>query len=129
MADNELLNGITPQLRTRTQMRKTELQQPQGWQGLDPMGLRTTDPVRTFETPSVYFPADINVPSGFAGRIPLPPRCNQIAFISVVPNVFASFNGGGGRTIKDGFAMSGEFQSLDVSVDAAGSCIIQLSCY
>lgn len=123
------LNGIATRLRPRTVMRRDELAQPIGWQGLDPTAMRTTDPVRTFETPFVFFPAEIPVPAGFTGRIPLPPRCAQIAFISVVPNVAASFNGGGGRTIKDGFVMNGDFQSLDVVTDPGGSCIIQLACY
>jgi hypothetical protein len=90
---------------------------------------RTVNPVKTFETPIVYFPADIVVIASSNLEIPLPPRCVQIAFISVTPNLVASFNGGGSRTIKDGFVMNGAFQSLQVATDVGGTCIIQLGCY
>ena len=117
------------QLRPRTIMRDTEVGQPAGWQGLDPMQQRTVDPVRTFETPLIYFPADIVIPANFNGSVPLPQRCCQIAFINLTANVWASFNSGGGRTMKDGFVMNGEFKTLDVATDALGGCLIQLGCY
>lgn len=110
-------------------MKRGELNQPLGWQGLDPIAQRTTDPVRTFETPFVYFPADINIGVSTSIDIPLPPRCAQIAFINVTPNIVASINGGGARTIKDGFVYNGEFHSLQVATDAGGTCTIQLACY
>lgn len=116
-------------LRPRTLQSDNELTQPGSWQGVDPMANRVLNPVRTFETPLVYFPAEIQVGSSQTLNIPLPPRCAQIAFISVVPGLVASFNGGGTRTIKDGFVMNGEFTDLQVATDAAGSCLIQLGCY
>lgn len=127
MADE--LNGISPALRPRTRMVRNELQQPIGWQGLDPMAARTVDPLRTFETPYVFFPAEIVIGINFTGSIPLPVRCGQIAFINVVPGVMASINGGGGRTIKDGFVYNGDFRSLDIQTDGTGGCTIQLACY
>lgn len=123
------MDGRNRILRPRTQLDQGPVSQPQGWQGFDPMAARTLDPVRTFETPLVYFPADINIPVLTNVSIQLPPRCSQIAFINLVPNVMASFNNGGFRTIKDGFVMNGEFTSLQVQTDAAGLCTIQLGCY
>ena len=61
--------------------------------------------------------------------IPLPPRCYQIAFINLTANVWASFNQGGARIVKDGFVYNGEFQTLDMVSDATGNCIIQLAAY
>jgi len=118
-------------LQPRTRMRRGEqLSQPMSYQGQDPMANRTIDPTRTFEVPFVYFPQEILIPPGVSGlSIPLPPRCAQIAFISLVPDVFASFNGGGGRTMKDGFVMNGEFTTLDISTGPAGTCLLQLACY
>jgi hypothetical protein len=123
------MDGRNRALRPRTRMAEGPVSQPQGWSGIDQMAQRTLDPVRTFEVPFVYFPADILVPASTTINIPLPPRCAQIAFINVVPNVVASLNSGGARTIKDGFVYNGEFTSLQVATDAAGSCTIQLACY
>lgn len=116
-------------LRPKTRQGDNELVQPASWQGQDSMANRVLNPVRTFETPLVFFPADIVIGASTVVNIPLPPRCCQIAFISLIPNVVASFNSGGGRTIKDGFVMNGEFTDLQVATDAGGSCIIQLGCY
>lgn len=118
-----------PVQRPRTRMDQDDQRQPIGRSGLDPLQQQPMDPLRTFETPIVSFPADIAIPNNFNGPIQLPQRCVQIAFISLIPNVVASFNGGGSRTIKDGFVMNGLFNSLDVATDAGGSCIIQLGCY
>ena len=126
MADQDNRQG--PQ-RPRTKQDDKRFSQPVGWAGLDPIGKRTMDPVRTFETPLVFFPGDILVPANTTISIPLPQRCFQIAFINLIPGVFASFNGGGARTIKDGFVMNGEFSTLDVATDALGSVIIQLAAY
>jgi len=87
------------------------------------------DPVRTFETPLVYFPAEITIPANTQQLIQVPPRCVQIAFISLIPNVYASINGGGGRTIKDGYIYNGEFNSLEIVTDATGTVVIQFGCY
>jgi hypothetical protein len=110
-------------------MNDNALEQPIGRSGLDPLQQQPIDPIRTFETPYVYFPAEIVVPINSVMQIPLPPRCGQIAFINLVPNVVASFNGGGGRTIKDGFVMNGVFNSLQVATDGTGTCTIQLACF
>ena len=123
------MDGRSRVLRPRTRQADNELLQPVGTSGYDPIASRTLDPVRTFETPLVYFPQEIVVGSGVVLDIPLPARCAQIAFISVIPNVQASINQGGPRTIKDGFVYNGEFTSLTVATDGAGSCIIQLACY
>jgi hypothetical protein len=87
------------------------------------------DPLRTFETPIVFWGPDIVVPSNTTMSIPIPDRCCQIAFISLVPGVFASINGGGGRTIKDGFIFNGDIQSLEVATDAGGSVIVQCAAW
>lgn len=123
------MDGRQRVLRPRTRVTGEELDQPMSWQGLDTIAQRAVDPVRTFETPLVYFPAEILIPVGQVLTIPLPPRCAQIAFISLVPNVTASINGGGPRTVKDGFIYNGEFQSLQVATDATGTVLIQLGCY
>jgi len=122
-----MVDGRHPALRPRTRQDEKQLTQPIGWIGQD-MG-RKMDPVRTFETPMVYFPAEITVGANTQQLIPVPPRCVQIAFISLVPNVFASINGGGGRTIKDGFVYNGEFNSLEIVTDATGTVLIQFGCY
>lgn len=121
------MDGRTPVLRPRTRQDEGGLVQPVGWIGNDMA--RKMDPVRTFETPLVYFPAEIPIGSSAQQLIPVPPRCAQIAFISVIPGLFASINGGGSRTIKDGFVLNGEFSSLEVVTDATGSCLIQFACY
>ena len=108
-------------------MTEDPMQQPASWLGND-MG-RIQDPVRTFETPIVFFPAEILVAASTQQLITVPPRCVQIAFIDLVPNVVASINGGGGRTIKDGFVYNGQFQSLEIATDATGTVKIQFGCY
>lgn len=122
-----MVDGRHPALRPRTRPDEKQMTQPVGWIGQE-RG-RTMDPVRTFETPMVYFPAEITVGANSQLLIPVPPRCVQIAFISLVPNVFASINGGGGRTIKDGFVYNGEFSSLEIVTDATGTVLIQFGCY
>lgn len=116
-------------LRPRTKMDNQQVDQPWGWSGIDPIAQRTMDPVRTFETPMVYFPAEIVIGASQTVDIPLPQRCCQIAFINLLPNVQASINGGGPRTIKDGFVYNGEFTMLQVSTDAGGAVTIQLAAY
>lgn len=122
-----MVDGRYPRLRPRTQQDEKSLTQPVGWIGQD-MG-RKMDPVRTFETPMVYFPAEIIIPANTQQLVTVPPRCVQIAFINLVPNVFASINGGGGRTIKDGYIYNGEFNSLEIVTDVAGTVTIQFGCY
>lgn len=116
-------------LRPRTMQGNNELVQPVGWPGRDPLEQRRTDPMRTFETPFIGFPADINIGINTTISIPLPPQCGQIAFLNVVPGVNASLNGGGGRTVKDGFIYTGDFSTLEVQTDATGTCTIQLATY
>ena len=116
-------------LRPRTMQGNNELVQPVGWPGRDPLEQRRTDPTRTFETPFINFPAEINIPAATQISIPLPQQCGQIAFINVLPGVIASINGGGGRTIKDGYIYNGDFQTLEIVTDATGSCSVQLACY
>jgi hypothetical protein len=99
------------------------------WQGYDQTAQRQQVPTRTFEVPLRIFPEEITIPANTRQSIPLPQTCAQIAFINVVPGVWASFNGGGARTIKDGFVYNGEFQSLEVLTDATGSATIQLGAY
>lgn len=123
------MDGRYSRLRPRTRQGENELNQPLSWQGTDPMAARTTTPVRTFETPLITFPAEITVPINSNRTIPLPKNCAQIAFIGVKPGCFASINGGGARTIKDGFIYSGEFYSLQVATDATGTATIQLAAY
>ncbi len=122
-----MVDGRYPRLRPRTQQDEKSLTQPVGWIGQD-MG-RKMDPVRTFETPIVNFPAEIVVGVGTQQLITVPPRCVQIAFIDLVPNVYASINGGGGRRVKDGFVYNGEFNSLEIATDATGTVVIQFGCY
>jgi len=124
-----MVDNRYPVLQPRTKQSNDALNQPIGWTGLDPIGNRTIDPVRTFETPLVFFPQDIVLPVNTIISIPLPPRCYQIAFISLVANVWASFNQGGARIVKDGFVYNGEFQTLDLVSDATGTCVIQLAAY
>lgn len=116
-------------LRPKTRTEIEPSRQAQGWPGNDPLENRPLNPARTFETPLQSFPADIVIGPLTQQIINLPERCAQIAFISVIPGLQASINGGGGRTIKDGFVYNGEFRSLEVLTDATGSCIIQLGCY
>jgi hypothetical protein len=116
-------------LRPRTRQDEDTHDQPIGWSGVDPIALRTQDPIRTFETPLVFFPQDIVIPVSSQISVPLPQRCYQIAFINLTPGVWASFNQGGARTIKDGFIYNGEFSTLDITTDAAGTCTLQLACY
>ena len=123
------MDGRPRQLRPRTRQADNELVQPIGWPGYDQIAQRTTNPVRTFETPFLFFPADISIPSNTRQTIQLPPNCAQIAFIDVVPGVWASINGGGSRLIKDGFVYNGEFSSLEVLTDATGLVTIQLAAY
>jgi hypothetical protein len=118
-----------PIKRPFTKMDSNPLDQPMGRSGIDPMQQQPLDPVRTLETPLTIFPPDIIVGINSNLSIPLPRNCSQIAFISVTPGLAASFNGYGGRTIKDGFVMNGAFQSLQVATDATGTCIIQLAGY
>jgi hypothetical protein len=121
------MDGRNKALRPRTINRLDRVDQPMGWPGINQLEQRQDAPIRTFETPLINFPADILIPSGFNGAVPLPPNCAQIAFLDVVPGVAASINAGGGRTIKDGFIYNGSFQSLSVATDALGSCTIQLA--
>lgn len=124
------MDGRYKVLRPRTRQSENDLNQSIGYLGgVTAIEQRVMDPVRTFETPLVGFPADVVVPSATVMDIPLPRNCAQIAFISVIPGVVASFNGGGARTIKDGFVYNGLFQSLQVSTDALGTCIIQLGAF
>lgn len=117
------------QLRPRTRQSENELDQPLSWQGNDPIARRTTDPVRTFETPLISFPAEITIPINSNIQVQLPKNCAQIAFIGVTAGCWASINGGGSRTIKDGFIYSGEFFSLQVVTDATGTATLQLAAY
>lgn len=116
-------------LRPRTRQGSNELEQPVGWSGRDALEQRSQTPLRTFETPFIGFPADINIGTNTTISIPLPPQCGQIAFINVIPGVIASINGGGGRTIKDGFVYTGDFTNLDIQTDATGSVTLQLATY
>lgn len=117
------------QMRRRMVPRDAEnLTQPIGYLGRDESE-RKGPAIPTFETPLVTFPADIVIPGSFSGSVELPANCAQIAFISVIPNVVASLNGGGSRTIKDGFVYNGLFRSLQVATDAGGSCIIQVAAF
>jgi hypothetical protein len=109
-------------LRPQTRQELADLRIPLGWRG---ESTERRDPVRTFETPLVMFPAEILIGNNFEGQVTLPANCAQIVFLDVIPGVAASLNGGGGRTIKDGFAYNGLFQSLYVVTDATGQCTIQ----
>lgn len=121
------MDGRNTYLRPRT-TKETKLgRQPEGWPGIDQFQQQPFNPLRTFETPLVFFPGDILVPALTIASIPLPERCAQIAFIDLIPGVQANINGGGYRTIKDGFVYNGAFQSLEVQTDAVGSVRIQLA--
>lgn len=115
--------------RPLTRMGTGEVSQPVGPLGQPATYPNPTDPVRTLEVMFNQFPGDIAIGSNFAGMVTLPRNCGQIAFISVVPGVWGSFNGGGLRTVKDGFVLSGLFSSLYVQTDATGGCLIQLASF
>lgn len=124
------MDGRNTRLRPRTVNRIDHPSgMPEGWAGVDVTQQRQMDPQRTFETPLVFFGPDILIPPNTTMTVPLPDRCAQIAFINLVPGVFASINGGGGRTIKDGFVFNGDFHSLEVATDAAGSVTIQTAAW
>lgn len=123
------MDGRYKALRPRTRGMISSIAQPEGWSGVDQTEQRTSTPTRTFETPLVYFPAEILVGPGETIDIPVPQRCAQVAFIDLVPNVAASINGGGARTIKDGFIYNGDISSLRVATDAAGTVKIQFACW
>lgn len=123
------MDGRNAIRRPRTVQSTEPFTQAQGYPGMDPVSKRTMDPVRTFETPLTYFPADIAIPALTQITIPLPPRCFQVAFIDVLAGCWASFNGGGSRKIKDGFVYNGDISSLEVLTDATGAATIQLACY
>ena len=55
-----MVDNRYPVLQPRTKQSPDNLNQPIGWTGLDPIGNRTIDPVRTFETPLVFFPQDMS---------------------------------------------------------------------
>ena len=121
------MDGRNPWLRPRTTKTLEPSGAPEGWPGLDPLEQRNPNPMRTFETPLVWFPGDIAIPASTTASISLPQRCSQIAFLDVVPGVWANINGGGYRKIKDGFVYNGDFSSLEVQTDGAGSCTVQLA--
>lgn len=123
------MDGRYKALRPRTKNSLQRISQPEGWSGIDQTQQRQQDPLRTFETPLVYFPADILVGASQTLDIPVPQRCAQVAFVDVTPNVAASINGGGARVIKDGFIYNGDISSLSVATDGAGSCRIQLAAW
>lgn len=115
--------------RPLTRMGTGEVSQPVGTLGQPATYPNPIDPVRTLEVMFNQFPGDIAVPSNFSGMIALPRNCGQIAFIDVIPGLWASFNGGGLRKQKDGFVLGGLFSSLYVQTDATGSCTIQLAAF
>lgn len=122
-----MADGRFRQLRPRTKGNDDTLHQPQGQPGREPPS--STAPVVTFETQLSSFPAEITVGASAQVNIPIPPRCAQVAFISVTPGTWASINGGGTRTIKDGFIYNGKILSLDIVTDGTGGCIVQLAAY
>jgi hypothetical protein len=86
--------------------------------------------VLTYEKPITEFFADILIPvaSSVALRAgnELPRNCVGMRFVALIPNVTASINGGGPRTILNGDVLSGcEINSIVVTTDAAGTCIVQ----
>lgn len=123
------MDGRNEARRPRTRQGQNELNQPVSWQGKDPIELRNVEPQRTFEVPLRTFPAEINIPINTFQNVQLPQNCAQIAFINVVAGVVVSINGGGQRTIKDGFIYNGEFSTLEVLTDATGTVTIQLAAW
>lgn len=123
------MDGRSRRLQPRTRQGTNELEQPQSWQGRDPIESRSKIPQSTFEVPFRYFPAEINIPINTQISIPLPNNCSQIAFINVTPGVIASINGGGTRTIKDGFVYNGEFSTLEILTDGTGTVTVQLAAW
>ena len=115
------------QLQSRAPQDNGKTQRPDGLIGQD-IG-RIQEWTNTFEVPFTWFGPDIVVNVNSTVSIAIPPRCMQVAFISLIPGVAASINGGGGRTIKDGFVFNGKITAVDVATDATGTVIVQLAGY
>lgn len=87
----------------------------------------------TYEKPIREYPGDILIPVNAAGSVTtlrsgvdLPTNCVGLRFLSLLPGVTVSLNGGGLRTVLNGDVFSGcEITSLIVFTDAAGTCIVQ----
>ena len=87
----------------------------------------------TYEKPITEFPGEILIPVNAAGSITnlragneLPTNCVGIRFISLVPGVTISVNGGGSRTVQNGDGFNNcEIQTLMIATDATGTCIVQ----
>jgi hypothetical protein len=87
----------------------------------------------TYEKPITEFTGDIVIPVNAAGSsttlrsgTELPTNCVGVRFISLLPGVFVSMNGGGLRTVLNGDTLTNtEIQSIVILTDATGSCIVQ----
>lgn len=82
----------------------------------------------TYEIPVRTFPPDFVVAVNAAGQqvsVTLPDKCVGVRFISLIPNVYANINGGGQRTVKDGDVIQAQIDSLTITADATGTCIVQ----
>lgn len=87
----------------------------------------------TYEKPITEFPGDILIPVNAAGSVTtlragvdIPTNCVGIRFISLVPGVTISMNGGGSRTVLNGDGFDNcEIQSVMIVTDALGTCVVQ----
>lgn len=87
----------------------------------------------TYEKPIKEFPGDILIPVNAAGSVTnlragaeLPNNCVGIRFISLVPGVTISINGGGSRVVQNGDGFNNcEIQSVMIVTNATGTCIVQ----